>query len=203
MICQNCKTTLPETAKFCNSCGTKVNVDFCPNGHVLEPGEAHCRYCPPHTKDTNRISVSTTIEKVSAPSDRPSDKTTIVETGLQPDPDNTPVFGTTRMIQEKEEEQVGLAGWLVVVDGPDKWRDFRITKRKMTIGRARDCDIVIDDVRISAKHASLRLQEDGLYITDLDSSNGTFVNGQEAMKTRLTDNDLVTVGDVSLKFKGF
>ena len=205
MFCQNCKATLPESAKFCTTCGAKINVSFCPNGHVLESGETTCRYCPPAAgQDNNRISVSTTIEKLSYPADAPASvKLTTVETEAEGDAGASSAFGSTRIILEKEEEPVGVLGWLVIIDGADRWRDFKVTKRKMTMGRSRDCDIVLEHSQVSAKHASIRLMDDGLYLTDLDSSNGTFVNDQVVVKQKLLDNDLVRIGDITMKFKSF
>jgi hypothetical protein len=219
MFCQNCKATLPESAKFCTMCGAKINVSFCANGHVLEPGEADCRYCPPAAgKDNTRISVSTTVEKFSYPAAGPasvSAKLTSIDTDAghnskapsETDADHTSrapsPFGTTMIMQEKEEEPVGLLGWLVIIDGPDRWRDFKITKRKTTIGRSRECDFVLEHGQVSAKHASIRLMDDGLYLTDLDSSNGTFVNDQEVMIQKLSDNEIVRLGEVILKYKSF
>ena len=205
MNCQNCKATLPESAKFCNICGAKINVIFCPNGHVLDSEDTQCRYCPTAVnQDSNRISLSTTIEKLSYPvDDSQAEKTTTVETETEGDKGVTSAFGSTRIIQEKEEEPVGVLGWLVIIDGADKWRDFKITKRKVTMGRSRDCDIVLENIQVSSKHASLRLMEDGLYLTDLDSSNGTLVNDHVIVKQKLFDNDLISIGDITMKFKAF
>jgi len=205
MNCQNCKATLPESAKFCNICGAKINVAFCPNGHVLDSEDSLCKYCPPvASQDNNRISLSTTIEKLSYPlDDSPAVKPTTVETEAAGDMDASSAFGSTRIIQEKEEEPVGVLGWLVIIDGADKWRDFKITKRKVNMGRSRDCDIVLENIQVSSKHASVRLMEDGLYLTDLDSSNGTFVNDNVVVKQKLLDNDLIRIGDITMKFKAF
>jgi hypothetical protein len=205
MLCQNCKATLPESAKFCNICGAKINVSFCPNGHVLDSEDSSCRYCPTAAnQDNNRISVSTTIEKLSYPADAPpSVKPTTIEMEADCDQVVSPAFGSTRIIQEKEAEPVGVLGWMVIIDGADRWRDFKITKRKVTMGRSSDCDIVLEYSQVSAKHASVRLMDDGLYLTDLDSSNGTFVNDQVVDKQKLLDNDLVRIGDITMKFKAF
>jgi hypothetical protein len=206
MFCLNCKSTIPESAKFCTMCGAKVNVSLCPNGHVLEPGEIICRYCPSAAgqDNSNRISVSTTIEKLSYPGEVPlSVKPTAVESEPEVDPGASSSFGSTRIFLEKEEDPVGVLGWLVIIDGADKWKDFKITKRKLTMGRSRDCDIVLEHSQVSAKHASIRLLDDGLFLTDLDSSNGTFVNDQVVVKQKLIDNDFVKIGDITMKFKAF
>ena len=55
---------------------------------------------------------------------------------------------------------------------------FLVTQPVMSIGRAPDNPIVLDHTLISRRHAELRLDPDGLLITDLNSTNGTFVNGE-------------------------
>lgn len=54
-----------------------------------------------------------------------------------------------------------------------------LTKGEITLGRSDDCDIIVQDgeKRISRKHAVLRVAEDGITLTDLNSANGTFVQG--------------------------
>jgi len=203
MQCQNCKSQLPDSAKFCNKCGVKVNVTLCPNGHVIEASEKVCKYCPSSAAtNANRMSVSTTIENLTVVEKQPG-KTTVIE-GIQ-----ASNFGKTSVIQSTPDcpgssnETICLYGWLVITDGKDLWKDFRINKAKMSIGRSSECDIIVNDEHLSAKHASLKLQDSTLFITDLDSSNGTFVNSQEITRAKLSDNDSIKIGNTSLKFKQF
>jgi hypothetical protein len=205
MFCQNCKAALPDSAKFCTMCGAKTDVTFCSNGHVLERNETACRYCPPATgQGKATASLSTTVEKASHPAQPVSVlKVTTVETGTAGGSVLSSPIGLTRIMREKDEEPVAMLGWLVIVEGDDLWKDFKITKRRMTMGRASDCDIVLDHSEVSMKHASFKLLPDGLYLTDLDSTNGTFVNDQEVDKQKLMDNDTVRIGPVTMKFKAF
>ena len=69
----------------------------------------------------------------------------------------------------------------------------------MTIGRANDNDIVIDDVLASREHATLTLTPLGTEIRDR-SVNGTFVNGTRVGSAILTEGDVVTIGNVDLVF---
>ncbi|MGW5521823.1 FHA domain-containing protein [Gordonia sp. NPDC003950] len=64
-----------------------------------------------------------------------------------------------------------------------------------TIGRTPDNDIVVSDVLASRRHARVLTQPDGLYIEDLGSVNGTYVNGQRVSRARLTDGNVVTIGN--------
>jgi pSer/pThr/pTyr-binding forkhead associated (FHA) protein len=56
---------------------------------------------------------------------------------------------------------------------------------------------------ISGKHASLRAQDGKFFLTDLDSTNGTFLNRDDKRIAReeIKDNDLIRLGEVTLKFK--
>jgi len=64
-------------------------------------------------------------------------------------------------------------------------------------------DVKLVGEAISARHASLRYREGVFSLTDMDSTNGTFLNQGTAPIARedLKDNDVVRIGEVSLKFK--
>jgi len=68
------------------------------------------------------------------------------------------------------------------------------------IGRSPDCDIFLDDVTVSRKHAEL-VQEDGTWtIRDLGSLNGTFVNRKRIESTEIEDDDELQIGKYRLTF---
>lgn len=68
-----------------------------------------------------------------------------------------------------------------------------------TIGRATGADFILDAALVSRVHCRLTaLQDGGLEITDLESTNGTFVNGTRIETARLTAGDRVQVGRVEL-----
>lgn len=202
MQCPNCKAQLPEAVKLCTSCGAKLDVRLCPNGHVLEPGEQRCRYCPPpEVMNTRRMSVSTTIEKLTRV-EQPPGKMTVVE-GIQPAAFNKTVIFPDAASASKDNSPAVLFGWLVLVQGKNQWKDFPIRKTKISLGRAPECDIVLDDEHLSGKHASLKLVDNAWHLTDLDSGNGTFVNEKEISRVQLSDNDIIKAGNTILKFKLF
>ena len=96
-----------------------------------------------------------------------------------------------------------VVGWFVAMSGDQKGEDFRIREGQNTIGSAPDCEIVLHDSTISGKHASLRYKEQKFFITDLDSTNGTFLNDktEPIAREELKDNDVLRIGEVTLKFK--
>ena len=65
------------------------------------------------------------------------------------------------------------------------------------IGKSSSCDVVISDNTVSREHAQLVMDNDTIEIIDLDSTNGTYVNGERITKpTRLTQGDEVVLGGV-------
>lgn len=68
------------------------------------------------------------------------------------------------------------------------------------IGRSRDNDVMLDHLSVSRHHAELRLDHGHWVVTDLDSANGTFVNGQRITTVPLYHSDTITVGKHHLHF---
>jgi pSer/pThr/pTyr-binding forkhead associated (FHA) protein len=69
------------------------------------------------------------------------------------------------------------------------------------IGRGDECDVAIpDDVSLSRVHARLDRQAEHWVLMDLDSTNGTFVNGERIREVRLQPGDLIELGDTRLRF---
>lgn len=64
-----------------------------------------------------------------------------------------------------------------------------------TIGRHPNCDVCIKDREVSKQHCTITLKKGGLHVTDLDSSNGTFVNGRKVTRLMLREADELAVGN--------
>ena len=86
--------------------------------------------------------------------------------------------------------------FLLVRGGPDDGGRIPLTGRVTTIGRAPFNDLVVDYEGVSRQHASIYREPDGFWIADLDSPNGTFVNGHRlrAEPRQLRNRDRIEVG---------
>ena len=70
------------------------------------------------------------------------------------------------------------------------------------IGRAADCDIVIDEAAASRHHALIHFDRGGAVLEDLNSTNGTFLNGRRVARADLRDGDVVTLGEAQFRVTG-
>jgi hypothetical protein len=71
----------------------------------------------------------------------------------------------------------------------------------ITIGRGLNNDIILEDTRVSRNHAQLRYRAKRFWVTDLGSTNGTYVNGEQIEERTLADEDIVSLGGLELTFK--
>jgi FHA domain-containing protein len=79
-------------------------------------------------------------------------------------------------------------------------RRLRVDKRRVLIGRSRECDIQIEDANVSRRHAELRQEGTSYWIVDLDSTNGLEVNGRRVKRAKLDPGDSFTIGATELTF---
>jgi hypothetical protein len=91
-------------------------------------------------------------------------------------------------------------GWLVPIEGPQAGELLELRGRAI-VGTAADCDVVLSDPSISSRHAEFIAGAGGFRLTDLGSTNGTYVNDKRVTTHDLVDNDTVRLGRTSFKFK--
>lgn len=73
-------------------------------------------------------------------------------------------------------------------------RHHPIAEGATSVGSSRRCDLVLDDVSVSARHATIRLTGVALVVTDDGSLNGIYVNGRRAEEAELKDGDELIIG---------
>lgn len=79
-------------------------------------------------------------------------------------------------------------------------KEIPLTKERTTVGRKPHNDIQIDNLAISGEHAVIVAILNDAFLEDLNSTNGTYVNGQSVKKHVLKDNDVIELGKYRLKF---
>jgi pSer/pThr/pTyr-binding forkhead associated (FHA) protein len=79
-------------------------------------------------------------------------------------------------------------------------KEVQITKDKTTLGRRPYNDIVIDNLAVSGEHAVLQMVGSDVFIEDLNSTNGTYINGKAVKKQLLAHNDTVEIGKYKIKY---
>lgn len=76
----------------------------------------------------------------------------------------------------------------------------RVDKRRILLGRSRECDIQVEDANVSRRHAELRQEGASYWIVDLESTNGIEVNGRRVKRAKLDSGDSFTVGSTDITF---
>lgn len=89
---------------------------------------------------------------------------------------------------------------LLLAGGESAGREYPVSKKPISIGRAPDNSLVLDDGRASGHHAFVRCLPTGFVIEDQDSKNGTYVNGQRVEQRLLADCDAIDIGTSQLYF---
>jgi hypothetical protein len=105
-------------------------------------------------------------------------------------------FTVTAEVHESED-----GGYLAELVLPDGRRVPVGSDQAVVIGRLPECDVVLPDSNVSRRHAELRRKGDGVFVTDLGSTNGTRVNGTMVREQLLASGDEVTVGATRLIFE--
>lgn len=89
---------------------------------------------------------------------------------------------------------------VVVLSKELRGQSFELHDKSYIIGRVESADICIPDSTISSRHAELRREDDEFELIDLESANGTRVNGERISSHPLRHSDVLQVGEVELMF---
>jgi pSer/pThr/pTyr-binding forkhead associated (FHA) protein len=89
---------------------------------------------------------------------------------------------------------------MIVSSGKSAGRAITIKRNKLLIGRAEECDVRPLSEEVSRRHCSIVVGPSDVWVEDLGSRNGTFVNGTRiGAKTRVSEGDLVRIGSLELR----
>jgi hypothetical protein len=92
-------------------------------------------------------------------------------------------------------------GILVGLKGPSYGREFVLVGPEVVVGRGSDCDIMLDDLNVSRRHAVIRHRGGRYQIEDQRSKNGVYLNGQRLRVHTLNDGDHLAIGDSVFRFR--
>jgi transcriptional regulator with GAF, ATPase, and Fis domain len=90
---------------------------------------------------------------------------------------------------------------LLVVEGPDRGKELRIERERVTVGRGMICSLVLSDTTVSATHFEVQASELGFVLRDLESTNGTFCGDINVREAWLSHGQSVRVGQTLLRFE--
>ncbi|MEW6166255.1 MAG: FHA domain-containing protein [Pseudomonadota bacterium] len=93
-------------------------------------------------------------------------------------------------------------GKLIVTDSSGQTQEFPLSKERITIGRHPDNDICLSDKAVSGHHAVVITILQDSFLEDLDSTNGTQVNGKQIAKHPLSNGDVISIGRNTLRYEG-
>lgn len=208
-ICRSCKRLVPATKNSCDTCGRQMNgiamvktkaeaqlakllslnsenaekpkeeapelVRVCPVCHTVNPGMARkCQKCHEDISDVERVPEN--HEEVSSPKEIPVEKAPALEDTPKEFPEIMSLDGKKALSISSESNVIGREGLLQDYLDSHAW--------------------------VSRRHAEILIKCDGIYIKDLNSTNGTFVDGTrllEGEEKLLTDNAEIGLGDDGLK----
>jgi hypothetical protein len=164
---------------------------FCAKGHQMEDSWETCPTCQttgyqmPGGTGTGGAAAKTRLE-----SDAPKEAAGSPAGG-----------GGRRTVLISEKRKPPVVGWFVAMSGDQKGEDFRLHDGKNSVGSGADSQIALKDSTVSSQHASVRYEDGKFFVTDLDSSNGTFLNDRKIVREELKDNDMIRFGEIIVKFK--
>lgn len=81
-------------------------------------------------------------------------------------------------------------------------KDIELTKERTTLGRRPYNDIVIDNLAVSGEHAVFVLQDGEVLVEDLNSTNGTYVNGKAVNESKVGPDDLIEIARYKIRLSG-
>lgn len=79
-------------------------------------------------------------------------------------------------------------------------KDVQLTKDRTTLGRRPYNDVVIDNLAVSGEHAVMQMSGSEMFLEDLNSTNGTYVNGKAIKRQALSNGDTIEIGKYKIRY---
>jgi Protein of unknown function (DUF3662)/FHA domain len=103
-----------------------------------------------------------------------------------------PASSETQSIPANVARDLDLARQVIVLREGSHRREFH--KTRIVLGRSRECDFPLDDANVSRRHAVIYWETGTPFLKDLESTNGTLLNGRPVTSGQLADGDVLTLG---------
>ena len=173
----------------------------CDNGHFIDESWDICPYCP-QDRRVQRPAAAAAAAPVrartqAAPSTSGAERSGIrLVPAPEPPPQHTTVAPRADAAAEPAVRR-HVVGWLVGLTGTARGESFAVRMGRNVLGRAPKSDVVIADDQASSHHA----EEQRFILMDHNSTNGTFVNGEEISPRRdLRPRDIIRIGKQKYMF---
>jgi predicted component of type VI protein secretion system len=113
--------------------------------------------------------------------------------------------GSTQLIALEEAKDVVSFRkcQLKVVEGPDKDKKLDLERKPIRIGKKEDNDLALADNTVSRHHLVIEQRGDSFVLKDLDSTNGTSINGLRVKEAYLSPGDVISLGVTKIEFTAF
>ena len=113
-----------------------------------------------------------------------------------------PRFGHVLPVLPRIPEDTKEMASITIKSGSQAGLSLDITEGEMLIGRAEDCEIRVADKAVSGRHCAILNEEGRYWIRDLESTNGTRLNGGLVKESRLKPGDMIMIGSVEMIVEG-
>lgn len=188
----------------------------CPIHGTLEPGWTTCPYCQKEARESTRAGSAAPTQKRAGPPKPRSLNERETQKGAAPGARSQAEDKTVRRgpapqgrgrgrvaPTERVHRPPELLAWLIMKEGSRIGQVFELDPAGTDIGREPANHIVLDDPKVSAFHAKIKVEEGKqLMVWDLASANGTFVNGEKVTApVPIKENDAIRVGTTVLVLK--
>ncbi len=211
MNCPKCAFSNAASAKFCGSCGAPLSL---PNNISIEPRVITVGRTPQNSIVINEKFISRNHAKITFSSgvftleDLGSVSGTFVNgskiTISRITQSDKIQFGSYEVTWHQIETALNSSQHEVpgrgLSEGTIKFAGDA-NKQLMILGRSPECDIVVDNIKVSRQHARLTKIGNDWNLEDLGSANGTFLNGKKVTNAKISEQDVVTLGGIPISIK--